>query len=299
MPDRPYLLLVNSKARSGSRVVRQIEEYVTAAGKQVVTVRLSGNTDASAVVDAQGKGKRAILIAGGDGTLNRAARGLMACGLPLGVIPLGTANDFARTMGLPTKLEEALDVILAGETRTVDLGEVNGHPYFNVASVGFSAMLAKELTYEAKQRWGVLGYALAAARVLMKARPFSVTLMIPGQVHHVRTLQVAVGNGAYYGGGMKVAADAAPDDGALDTYSLELAHMSEMLALGPMLKTGTHDYWPNVRSLRSSTVELYTRVPMPVNADGELVTQTPAVFKVREKALKVFAPPVAKPSLRK
>ncbi len=292
MPDRPYLLIINGQARQGSRAVHRIEDHMAKAGKGVKTIRLSGSTDASAVVDAHCKGHRAVLVAGGDGTLNRAARGLMACGLPLGVVPLGTANDFARTMNIPAKLEEALDVILDGHTRMVDLGEVNGHPYFNVASVGFSAMLAHELTYEAKQRWGVLGYALTATKVLAKARPFSATLMAAGEVHQVRTLQVAVGNGAYYGGGMKVAADAAPDDGALDTYSLELAHISELLALGPMLKTGTHELWPNVRTLRSGTVELYTRTPMPVNADGELVTQTPAVFKVREKALKVYAPRV-------
>ena len=292
MPERPYLLLVNAQARQGSRAVHRIEDYMAKAGKVMKTVRLKGHTDASAVVDAHCKGMRAIMVAGGDGTLNRAARGLMACNLPVGVIPLGTANDFARTMGIPAPLEEALDVILAGYTRTVDLGEVNGHPYFNVASVGFSAMLAHELTHEAKQRWGVLGYAFTAAKMLAKARPFSATLMAGGEVHQVRTLQVAVGNGAYYGGGMKVARDAAPDDGALDTYSLELAHISELLALGPMLKTGTHELWPNVRTLRSETVELYTRVPMPVNADGELVTQTPAVFKVREKVLKVFVPDV-------
>lgn len=292
MPDRPYLLLINAQARQGGNAVRQIEEHFAKAGKRLTVVRLKGNTDASAIVDAQCKGHRAVLVAGGDGTLNRAARGLMACSLPLGVIPLGTANDFARTMGIPTKLSDALDVILGGHTRAVDLGDVNGHLYFNVASVGFSAMLAHELTYEAKQRWGVLGYALTAAKVLAKARPFAATLMAGGQVHQVRTLQVAVGNGAYYGGGMKVASDAAPDDGALDTYSLELAHISELLALGPMLKTGTHELWPNVRTLRSETVELYTRVPMPVNADGELVTQTPAVFKVREKVLKVYVPDV-------
>lgn len=290
MPDRPYLLLMNAQARQGSNSVKHIEDHFAKAGKRLTVVRLKGHTDASAVVDAQCKGHRAVLVAGGDGTLNRAARGLMACGLPLGVIPLGTANDFARTLKIPATLEEALNVILDGHTRTVDLGEVNGHPYFNVASVGFSAMLARELTYEAKQRWGVLGYALAAVRVLAKARPFSATLMAGGEVHQVRTLQVAVGNGAYYGGGMKVASDAAPDDGALDTYSLELSHISEFLALGPMLKTGTHELWPNVRTSRSGTVELYTRVPMPVNADGELVTHTPAVFKVREKVLKVFVP---------
>lgn len=290
MPQRPYLLLMNAQARHGARVAGQIEDHLARAGRSVTTVRLTGGVDASAVVDAQARGKRAVLVAGGDGTLNRAARGLMACDLPLGVIPLGTANDFARTLGIPTDLAAALDVILAGETRTVDVGEVNGMPFFNVASVGFSATLAKELTHEAKQRWGVLGYALTALRLLARARPFGATLMADGQVHHVRTLQVAVGNGVYYGGGMKVAGDARPDDGALDTYSLELAHLSELLALGPMLKTGTHDLWPNVRTLRSGAVELYTRRAMPVNADGEIVTQTPAVFRLRGQAVKVFVP---------
>ena len=293
MPDRRYLLLVNTQARTGKGAAAQIEAYLREKGATVTTVRLNRSVDASAEVDAHCKGMKGVIVAGGDGTLNRATRGLLACGLPLGVVPLGTANDFARTLGLPTETEAALEVILAGNTREVDVGEVNGHVYLNVASVGFSATIACELTHEAKQRWGVLGYALTTLKTLAKARPFGATLICDGEVRHVRTLQVAVGNGIFYGGGLKIAEDAAPDDGRLDTYSLELAHVSELLALWPMLKTGTHAAWPTVQTASGAQVELYTRRPQPVNADGELVTQTPAVFKVRPRALRVFVPGAA------
>ncbi len=288
MPDRHYLLLVNTQARTGKGAAAAMEAYVQAKGARVTTVHLKRGVDASAEVDAHCRGMKGVIVAGGDGTLNRAARGLLACGLPLGVVPLGTANDFARTLGLPTATEAALDVILAGEMREIDLGEVNGHLYFNVASVGFSALIARELTHEAKQRWGVVGYGFTALKTLLRARPFGATLVCDQEVRQVRTLQVAVGNGVYYGGGMKVADDAAPDDGRLDAYSLELSHVSELVALWPMLKSGTHAAWPTVEVVSGNQVELYTRRPMPVNADGELVTQTPAVFKVRPKALRVF-----------
>lgn len=285
------LVVLNSRARSGGNT-SHLEELLLTHGIEAVTVRLKKGEDASAVIDTHAKDKTIdrVIVGGGDGTLNAAARGLISSGLPLGILPLGTANDLARTLGLPTELEEAVAVIAKGRKRVIDVGEVNGKPFFNVASVGFSAELAKNLTREAKRKWGVMGYAMTAAKLLWGSKPFSATLVYHGHEEHVKTVQVAVGNGAYYGGGMKIAADAKPDNGKLDIYSLEVAHWLELPAMLPMLRSGTHTAWPTVRGLRVAKFELRTRKPMDVNADGELVTQTPAIFKVREGAVTVFVP---------
>ncbi|PZP39204.1 MAG: lipid kinase [Pseudomonas fluorescens] len=290
MPHRRALVILNGKARLGGRYADTVEHMLEEHGIGCFLVKLKPGLDASAIIDEYADRVERVIIGGGDGTMNAAARGLIAHKLPLGILPLGTANDLARTLGIPNDIKAAMEVILSGALRPVDLGEVNGKPFFNVASVGFSAELAKNLTREAKARYGVLGYALTALKLLLRIRPFHATLAYAGKEDHVKTLQVAVGNGHYYGGGMKVAADAAPDDGKLDVYSLELAYMAELLALLPMLRTGTHAAWPTVRGLRVSEFELYTRKPMDVNADGEIVTQTPAVFRVREAAVKVFVP---------
>ena len=130
-------------------------------------------------------------------------------------MPLGTANDLARTLGIPADLEAALDIIGSGRTRSIDLGIVNDVMYFNVASIGLSAELAQKLTAETKRRFGKLGYAITTLRVLAGARPFRADLISEGRRVRSLTLQIAVGNGRYYGGGNIVAKDADIDDETL------------------------------------------------------------------------------------
>lgn len=138
-----------------------------------------------------------VIVGGGDGSLNAAAPGLLQTGLPLGVLPLGTANDFARTVGLPLDLASAIEVMAKGKTIRIDLGEANGHPFFNVASIGFSADLAMSLTEKAKKRCGKLDYGPVAARLLASSRLFTATLEHDGRTEELKTLQIAVGNGRH------------------------------------------------------------------------------------------------------
>jgi diacylglycerol kinase (ATP) len=287
------LLIVNHRARSGAESAEAARAALEAAGLTVTTFDPPGDmscTEAILTGTARGDIDR-VVLGGGDGTLNGAIPGLLQTGLPLGILPLGTANDLARSLGIPLDLEGAARVIAEQQPRRLDLGEVNGHRYFNVASVGFSAQLAGEMKAAAKKRWGKLGYAIAAFGLLRRARPFTATLIHDGQVKRIRTIQVSVGNGKHYGGGMTVAAEARPDDGVLDVYSLEIAHWWRLVALLPWLRSGTQSRWQDVRTFRTTAMELRTRKPRPVNTDGELVTKTPAVFRLLPGALRVFAPP--------
>jgi YegS/Rv2252/BmrU family lipid kinase len=231
-----------------------------------------------------------VVIGGGDGTLNAAAPGLVGTGLPLGVIPLGTANDLARTLGLPPDPAEAAQVIAAGRVRRIDLGEVNGHPFFNVASIGFGVDLTRALTRDSKRRWGALGYAVAGLRALGRLRPFSAEIIEDGATHHSRTVHVAVGNGRHYGGGMTISEDARIDDGRLDLYSLEVQSLWRLLLLAPALRSGRHHAWAEIRTLSGDEIELRTRRPRSVNTDGEITTRTPARFRVLRGALDAYVP---------
>src|SRR5439155_8866597 len=107
-------------------------------------------------------------------------------------------------------------------TRSIDVGWVNGKHFFNAASLGLSVQISRRLSREVKTRLGVFAYAVTALQVLLNARPFHAEIRVNGEVHAVKTVQIVVGNGVYYGGGMSVAADAAIDDQRLDLYSLEV-----------------------------------------------------------------------------
>jgi YegS/Rv2252/BmrU family lipid kinase len=292
-PAPKLLLLVNHRARNGAAALAPALDILRATGAEVVEHSCGpGQTFAEAILARAPEGFSAVLLGGGDGTLNAAAPALLSTGLPFGILPLGTANDLARSLGIGPELAAAARVIAAGYTRRIDLGTVNGIPFFNVASIGFSAELAQELTADAKRRWGALGYAIAAFRLLRRLRPFTAWITQEGRVRKIRSIQLSVGNGRHYGGGMTVADHAAPDDGKLDVYSLEVDHWWRLLVLLPALRRGTHRHWKDVRAFPTQSCAVATRRPMPVNTDGELTTMTPAMFRLLPGCISVFAPRV-------
>lgn len=166
------LLLVNPHARRGAETADAACNALKAAG--LVVARFEpppGMCGAEAVIAGVALGGiDRVVLGGGDGTLNASVAGLLQVGLPVGILPLGTANDFARSLGIPLVLEEAARVLAEEQPHPVDLGEVDGHRYFNVASIGFSAELAGELKADVKRRWGKLGYTMTALASLRGAR---------------------------------------------------------------------------------------------------------------------------------
>ncbi|TXN81241.1 MULTISPECIES: lipid kinase [Methylobacterium] len=288
---RRALLLCNPKARNGGAAIDAVREALRAGG--LTLVEPEPERDCCAVIRRHAQDVDLVILGGGDGTMNAAAPALVETGLPLGILPLGTANDLARSLGLPLDPVAAAELITQAAPQPVDLGWVNGHYFFNVASIGFSADLAGGLTAESKKKWGTVGYAIAAFRVLRRVRPFTVTIEHDGKRERVTTIQASVGNGRHYGGGMTVEETATVDDGKLDFYSLEVKHWWRLLALLPALRRGTHGRAEDVRAFQTTEVVLSTRKPRAVNTDGELTTHTPAHFKVFPKILKIYAPDAA------
>lgn len=287
---RRGLLLLNPNARSGKQPIDDILDDLWNGGIDLVPETFDTPHEVSADIIAKKDQVDCVIVCGGDGTINAAARGLMQTGLPAGILPMGTANDLARTLGIPTDLKAAAEIIAAGGTRRIDVGTVNEHPFFNVASLGLSADLARGLSRETKRRWGRLGYAIAAANVLAKARPFSAWIRNKDGVVRVKTMQIAVGNGRHYGGGNVIEENADIDDGALDLYSLELKSVWQLALMLRSFQRGTHGAWNEVRTARCVEFDIETRTPRPINTDGELVTFTPAHFKVHRAAVTVYAP---------
>ena len=291
MRGRRALVLVNPNARGGDRPLDEALAFFAAAVIAVTTERIDSSAEVTDDLRRRGAEHDLVIVCGGDGTIRTAAAGIVAAGLPFGILPLGTGNDLARTLGIPEDLTGAAETIVAGHCRRIDVGDVNGELFFNVASIGMSVDLAQRLTPELKRRWGRVAYAIAALGVLGEARPFSATVTGGGADVRVRTLQIAVGNGRHYGGGSIIAEHAAIDDGRLDFYSLEVAHVWKVPLMLWHLRRGRHGDWREVRTGDGVAFEVRTRRPRPVNADGEVVTLTPARFTVHPKGVTVFAPP--------
>jgi YegS/Rv2252/BmrU family lipid kinase len=287
---RRMLAVINRHSRSGGVAAGIAIARLNAAGVDLTVTSPHSPTEVTPWIEAHAEEGEAVIIAGGDGSLNAVAPALLKTGLPLGILPTGTANDLARTLGIPTDIEQAADLIAAGHQRKIDIGEVNGHYFFNVASIGLSADLANSLSRETKRRFGRLGYALTALRVMTQARPFRALIVSPEATVRVKTLQIAIGNGRYYGGGMAVEESATIDDAHLDLYSLELERVWKLLFMAKQFREGRHGLWEDVRATRAPSFEIRTRRPRPINTDGELVTFTPARFRVLPKAITVFTP---------
>jgi YegS/Rv2252/BmrU family lipid kinase len=288
--QRRALLIVNPKSRNGEAVLDGPSDRLRAGGIEIASV-YRGPADGIGPEIARMRPRIDLVVAGGgDGTLNAVVAPLLEQALPLGILPLGTGNDLARTLGLPADLVEAAGVIVAGHQMRIDVGDVNGIPFLNVASIGMSAQLAEELTTDVKRRFGALGYALAGIRTLWRAHAFSAWITGPNGTVRVKTLQVAVGNGRHYGAGMTVAATARIDDQLLDLYSIETTRIWRLALMARALRTGRHIEWPDVRAERAARFEVRTKRPMAVNVDGELRSTTPARFSLRPRALSVFVP---------
>jgi diacylglycerol kinase (ATP) len=291
MSHRPALLIVNGRSRRGAGAAETVTRVLRESGVPIIARDCERASDLSDLIRATKGEIESMIIGGGDGTLNAALPGLLETGLPLGIIPLGTANDLARTLGIPTDLTAAARIIACGKVQRVDIGEVNGHPFFNVASIGFGVDLTRALTSDSKRRFGTIGYAIAALRAASRLRPFRAEIMHGHTIHLSRTIHVAVGNGRHYGGGMTVSEHARIDDGCLHIYSLEVDSLWRLLRLLPALRSGRHDAWKEIRTLEGEEIEVRTpRRPRSVNTDGEIVTRTPAHFRVRGHAISVFIP---------
>lgn len=290
MPRRRALLLVNEKSRRGKTDFASAIDLLRQQGFALVEQVPRDARDIPQIIRRHQERVDCVIIGGGDGTLNAAAEALLKARLPLGILPMGTANDFARTLEIPTALPGACAVIAGGILHAIDLGSVNGKPFFNVASMGLSVQCARRLSGDVKRRWGVLGYALSARDALKACRTFRANVTCDGERRRFRSIQIAVGNGRYYGGGLTVAENAAIDDSQLDLYSLQPQSIWKLMALIPALRSGRHGQWGGVEIMRGQRIRIDTDTPMRINTDGELTARTPAEFHVMAGALSVFVP---------
>lgn len=242
------------------------------------------------------KGREIIVAAGGDGTLNEVINGIgeNLGAARVGLIPLGTGNDFARTIGVPTDLDAAIDLIRAGDTRPVDLVRVTSDEvrYFvNVSAGGFSGLVNEKLTPEMKKTWGPLAYLRGAAAALPELRAYRTTLSFDNtESMMVELYNVVVANGRYVAGGTLIAPEASIDDGLLDVVLIPQRPAAELALLAAQVALGSHLTSDSIVFRRAAQVTVNSKPGMWFNVDGELVGNEPARFEIVARALRFIAP---------
>lgn len=287
------LLLINAKSRRGKCDADLVRTHLTNGGLEFIQPQLHG-ADISKLILQHAPNVNMIILGGGDGTINRALTSLLKVKLPVGILPMGTANDLARTLQLPADLQAACEVILKGNEKLIDVGRVNDRPFVNVASIGVAESVTRRLTQGAKSRWGVLAYIWAAMRAMLYSRSFRAEIISGSERRTAKTWQIAVGNGRHYGGGLTIHNDAKIDDGRLDLYSLEIKRSWQVLPLIPALFRGNLDPVNAVFTMHGTNFEIRPRHrARRITADGELLGHTPAVFRIEPKALSVFVPAIS------
>jgi YegS/Rv2252/BmrU family lipid kinase len=282
------LLIINPNSRMGAEAdITEGIELLESAGFVLIKAESKSAQDTSTLIDRHHQEIEMVIIGGGDGSINSAADAVYRHQLTLAILPLGTANDLARSLGLPKDLLEVFKIIATNKSRKIDLGSFDGRYFFNAANIGLGTRVTRELTPEIKKRWGVLSYLYAAFAAFKRNRPFRATIIVDSTQYCVRSIQLAVGNGRFYGGGNIIDESASIEDGSLKFYSLPPQTMWELLIVAPWLRAGKQRQLERTFTAVGHRIEITTHPSREIYADGELASRTPSVFEIIPQAITV------------
>jgi YegS/Rv2252/BmrU family lipid kinase len=289
----PLVLLVNPSS-GGGRALKLLPRLEAVLDGRRVPFRVvhtkSLEHGVAKALEAVEAGELPVVVSG-DGMIGAIGGALAGGEAPLGIVPVGRGNDLARVLGIPTEPEAAIEIVLAGHTRAIDVGEANGHRFLGIASVGFDSD-ANRIANESRFG-GNLVYAYAALRALVAWKPARFTVAIGEQRTRTEGYSVVVANNSAYGGGMYVAPDADLEDGEFDVVTIQKVSKFRFLSNLPKVFKGTHVRNDEVQVVRASRLSLSASRPFAVYADGEHLTDLPTDLRVIPHALRVLVPPTA------
>jgi YegS/Rv2252/BmrU family lipid kinase len=287
------VLVVNTRSRRGRRLFDEARGLLAEAGLDFSAVYSVGEPGRlpAVLAEALAPEPELVVVGGGDGTLAEAVSHLAGRDVALGVLPMGTTNNFARSLELPVTLPGAVEVLRNGKVADVDVGFVAGKVFANMVSVGLSVEVALNVPHDLKRRIGRAAYALTAARLLARHRPFKATLKVEGRTYELVTHQLNIANGSHQSG-RRFAGDASPDDRLLTIYrlgdatKLQLARATLAHVLAGPRRRLADDMFLN------TTEEVYveTDPPLRIDVDGEIRDATPVTISLLPNALRVIVP---------
>jgi len=288
---RSAALIVNAKSRKGRHLFREACRLLREAGVELSRTdavrdpkRFAGSVKAA--VEA---GTPMVIVGGGDGSISSSVDHVVGTDTIFAILPLGTANSFARTLGIPLDLPGAVDVIANGRTRTIDLGMIDGDYFANCATIGIAPQIAETVPHGLKAWLGRPGYLVWAAWQLVRFKSFSLTLGEGDGAETMRAVEVRIANGPYHGG-VDLVDEARLDSGRIVVQvvtgatrrSLVWSWTLSILRLPARTRT--------TRDFSGEAIRIQTVPPLPISIDGELLAKTPVTARIARGAIRIAAP---------
>jgi diacylglycerol kinase (ATP) len=290
MPRKKHIVLVVHGARADRPDLRHMVSWVRDRGHLVELAVTYDPGDAAAfAADAADRGVDVVVAVGGDGTLNEVVNGLDGRDTPLGVVPLGTANDFARQIGVPKDADHAMDVVLLKEPMRMDTASLNGRRFVNVSSGGVGAEATAETPTQAKATLGALAYAITGVRKIAGFAPYHGRFRGDDFELDGEFLLFGVGNGRATGAGTLITPRASVTDGLIDVCIVEAMARRDFGRLMLKFKRGHQIGQPGVHYARVRSLVIETEAPVSVNVDGEHATLDRMEYRARSRDLLVHA----------
>lgn len=289
-----YLFIVNPVAgkNKGARVLPLIERVMKKKELPYEIIKTTKIGEAKEIVqEAMNKHYSTIVAVGGDGTIHEVLNGMVGSNKVLGIIPAGTGNDLSRTLNLSQNPDIALEFILKGKTKKIDLGKTKEKYFINFASVGLDAAIASEANYIKKYISSKIAYIIAALKEISTFKSRKLKFIIDDKNVSEKVMMITICNGIYYGGGMKVAPTADLEDGYFDVCVIKDMNRLKLLILFPTIYLGKHLNYKEVEFYRAKKVKIISDYQLQVNADGELVDDEVLEFEVLQQQLEVIVNP--------
>jgi YegS/Rv2252/BmrU family lipid kinase len=232
-----------------------------------------------------------VVAVGGDGTVNEVLNGLVGTNTIFSIIPAGTGNGVAREFGLPLNTKEACKVILNGNTRWIDVGNVDGRYFMGFAGTGFDAMIARFADELKGPLRGMWIYFFAGLMVFHRYKPQLISVQIDSEILEVRPLLVVIANTKRYGGRALIAPDATPDDGLFDVCIIKSVGAVSLIRHLPKLFSGKHVNLSYVKMYRGENIIIQANKPIPFHIDGESIDSCCSIqFTIMPKAIRLLVP---------
>ena len=286
------LVLVNPRSANGKalKLLPEVKRLLARIPHDFVwQITESVEEMQTGIMGATTNGMDGVFLMGGDGTVHEAFPALADNDLSIGLIPCGRGNDFARNIGLTLDLQDSCNIPLKPIVKEIDLPVVNDIPYGSIASVGFDAAVSR-LAKDGKGYFGgTAGYIICVLKALLSFQPFEVELKVDDFQWTGSAMMVAVANGPYYGGGMKIAPDARIDSGKFEVCIVEKIPKLELLKAFPRVFRGTHVTHPKIIIKSGQHVEVKSAEPREIYADGEFIGSIPAICTMKKK-IRVMLP---------